>query len=93
MLVLPALAEEQLSPALMAEQKASAAGRTSSALAVNLCGLNRYCIRHDIIKGKVPTESDLFTTRSEHASGGVGCNVSLVLARTLAAIVRLSAPD
>lgn len=28
-LVTPALAEEQLSPALMAEQKASAAGRTS----------------------------------------------------------------
>lgn len=34
--VLPALADEQLSPALMAEQKALAAGRTSSALVVNI---------------------------------------------------------
>lgn len=34
-LVLPALADSQLSPALMAEQKALAAGRTSSALVVN----------------------------------------------------------
>lgn len=33
--VLPALADEQLSPALMAEQKALAAGRTSSVLVVN----------------------------------------------------------
>lgn len=34
--VLPALADEQLSPALMAEQKALAAGRTSSVLVVNM---------------------------------------------------------
>lgn len=34
--VLPALADEQLSPALMAEQKAEAAGRTSSALVVSM---------------------------------------------------------
>lgn len=34
--VLPALAEEQLSPALTAEQKAWAAGRTSSALGVSI---------------------------------------------------------
>lgn len=37
--VLPALAEEQLSPALMAEQKAWAAGRTSSAVVVSMRGL------------------------------------------------------
>lgn len=53
MLVLPALAEEQLSPALMAEQKASAAGRTSSTLVINICGLVRYCIQHDTIQEKV----------------------------------------
>lgn len=34
--VLPALADEQLSPALMAEQKALAAGSTSSVLVVNM---------------------------------------------------------
>lgn len=36
LLVLPALAEEQLSPALMAEQKAWAAGRTSSAVVISM---------------------------------------------------------
>jgi hypothetical protein len=92
-LVTPALAEEQLSPALMAEQKASAAGRTSSAIWLIYVGFYDTALQHDLIHERVPTESDLLTTRSEHTSGGIGCNVSLVLARTLAGIVRLSAPD
>ena len=43
--------------------------------------------------GRQRTQSDLLTTRSEHTSGGVARDVSLVVLRTLAGIVRFSAPD
>lgn len=88
----PPLDDEQLSPALMAEQKAWAAGRTSSGCRIsdkdsfgNMGGL------HD--PKDAPTQRGLLTTCSEHASGGVVCDVGLVLRRALARIVRLSAPD
>lgn len=60
-----------------------------------LCAIGDYMAQHEGTRGhmRAPTDSDLLTTPGEHASGGIRCNVRLVLARTLTGVVRLSAPD
>lgn len=50
-------------------------------------------MRDEMIHKGTPTECDLLTTCSEDAGGGVVCDFSLVVVRTLAGIVRVSAPD